>query len=96
MYQEKGIPGLDNSMNRDIDMGLHGSLCVFLQMVEEREKRWGQRGRVQAKYAAADTLNLITTEDCPYGLESILDGEAQVTVCYCKVWSQGLISNWEL
>lgn len=36
----------------------------------------GQRGRVQAKYAAADTLNLITTEDCPYGL-SILDGEAQ-------------------
>ena len=36
----------------------------------------GQGGRVQAKYAAADTLNLITTEDCPYGL-SILDGEAQ-------------------
>ena len=36
----------------------------------------GQRGRLLAKYAAADTLNLVTTEDCHYGL-SILDGEAQ-------------------
>jgi len=36
----------------------------------------GQRGRVQAKYAVADTSNLITTEDCHYGL-SLLDGEAQ-------------------
>lgn len=38
MYQEKGIPGLDNSMNRDIDMGLHGSLCFFADGRGEREE----------------------------------------------------------
>lgn len=38
VYQEKGIPGLENSMNKDIDMGLPVSLCFFADGGGEREE----------------------------------------------------------